>query len=171
LAKVFGMLPTGISLSYMVRAREKSLICAPVMENCRLAKRTGSAVIRRPAPRSDCDRLYDRLLPSDLPGVAPKQFQVVDSSVQWVEQVDYEVAEIENHPAARLVSVLAHGALTKFLHLAKYIIGDGANLAIVASRRDDEEVGQIGELAQVENANVLSLLAVGYPGADCRQGF
>jgi hypothetical protein len=72
--------------------------------------------------------------------------------------VDDEVDEVQEDPAGLALSLAAEGAGAFDAAGALDLFGDGADLAVVAARADDEVVGDDQRLRDIEDEDVAGLL-------------
>lgn len=125
----------------------RDLLCAsaPLREaQCHLLR-------RNPRP-SGC-------LPVDLSRSAPKLIERVIFAGRFVEQMDHDVAVVEQDPIAHRVSFLAHPLVVKlFDQFAVDFLGHRVHLAAAATSCDYKVIEDRGQLAQVEHLNVFAAI-------------
>ena len=104
--------------------------------------------------------------PVELRGVAPDLLEGVIGPALRREDVDHEVAVVDQDPAAFLRALQPELVLAQLLHLGVDLAGDGVALPPGGGGGDHEEVEQRGRLAQVEEQDVLGPVVVGDPGGE-----
>ena len=104
----------------------------------------------------------------DLLGMPPKTFQIIERARPIEKDVHEKVTVVQEHPFAVVVAFDVQRQLSPLiLHLKVYFIGDGLVLAGVRPGADQEVVCQTGDLAKVENNDILRFLSLSR--TDCRQ--
>ena len=76
--------------------------------------------------------------------VAPQSLQVIKLSGLAVENVDYEIAVIHQHPLASVVAFHARGARPLLLQLLDNRVGYGLHLSRVRAGGDDGAASLLG---------------------------
>ena len=71
-----------------------------------------------------------------------------------------DAAEVHDVPGVVLAAVDGNGTHVLGTKLVLDLVDDGVNLAVVVAGADDEEVGDIGDAAQVDDENVMAALVV-----------
>ena len=92
--------------------------------------------------------------------LAPQGFEPVELARLFAEEVDNDIAVIQQRPAAAAVNRAfdAEGADLLFeLETLQQLVGDGAGLALVVNRGNHEVIGEGGLLVNVEQDNVGGL--------------
>jgi len=90
-------------------------------------------------------------------GVAPEALQVVILAGLFAKDVNQEVAVIQQNPFGVLIALHAIGTLPKFAKLRLHFVGNRLNLPRVGAAGNDEKVGKRGDVAQVQNGDILGL--------------
>ena len=103
---------------------------------------------RRGLDRREVGRLL--LEADDGDAAAPERFEVVVGARLGVEEVDDDVAEVEEHPAGVGVAFAADAGDAAGAEVAVERVDEGLHLAGVRGRGDDEIVGETRNLANVE---------------------
>ena len=88
---------------------------------------------------------------------APELLQAVVRPLLRREHVHDHVAEVDQHPAALLATLLVARRNARLLELVPEAVHDGAELEWGVGSREHEVVGEAGRLADIEERNVLSL--------------
>jgi len=92
-----------------------------------------------------------RLLEADDgDAAAPEAFEIVVGTHLGVEEVDDDVAEVEEHPAGLRFAFAANARHAAGAEVAIECVEEGLHLAGVSGRGDHEIVGEIRNLANVE---------------------
>ncbi len=125
-----------------------------------------STFIGRAHPAVRRARPAAALLPVEAGGIAPDVLERVIGAVLGREDVDDEVAVVDEGPAALLGALDAELGLAELLHLLVDLDGDGVALPARGRRDDHEVVDQRGGLAQVEQEDIPGAVVVGDPGAE-----
>jgi len=102
---------------------------------------------------------------------APQAFQVVVGAGLLGENVNHEIAVIDQNPLRVLITFDAGRVLARFFQLGLDLIGDGLNLAGIAAAANQEKIREGGNLANVECNDVAGLLGVGGSDGGQPQGF
>jgi hypothetical protein len=71
-----------------------------------------------------------------------------------------DIADIDQHPVAGRQAFDLGLAVAGFLERADDVIGQGADMAVRAARRDDEGVGDRGLALQVDADDILRLVVI-----------
>ena len=72
-----------------------------------------------------------------------------------MEYVNYEIEEIEQHPAALLQTFgVVHGQ-SRFLHLRDHMLADRSHVGIGGSARYDEVVRHVSDALQIQKDDVV----------------
>lgn len=91
----------------------------------------------------------------DAAGVEPQSRQVVKFAGFAVEDVNDEIAVIEQHPFGGFVTLDSDGARFELLlYLLAYLVGDCLDLPLVGGGGDDEELCKTGDRPQVERDHI-----------------
>ena len=104
-------------------------------------------------------------LPVDRRGVAPEHFELVVGAGLAAEDVADDVDEVDEDPAAAGLALDAELLDPLLLEVGPDPLGDGPELPLAGAGAQDEEVGDLGQLAQVEDQDVLGLELVADAGA------
>ena len=110
-----------------------------------------------------------RIFPVESWSIAPDIFKVIEFTTFWREEVDDDVAKIEECPAAGFGLFEAEFGFLELLHFKLDLAGDGVGLTAAGHGGDDKKVDHAGELAHVENENVLSLAVLRKLGGQAGQ--
>ncbi len=103
--------------------------------------------------------------------MAPEAFEAVVFALFRVEDMDQEVAVIAEDPAGVVVAFDVMRALTGVeFHLHGDLVPDGLDLGLVLAGADEEEVGEGGDFAEVEDDDVAGLLGFGGAEGDLPRG-
>lgn len=95
-------------------------------------------------------------------GIAPEIFKAVDPTLLGVEDVHEHFVVIDHNPLARGIPV--DGVRPHAMIIAELILDlarDGLEMRLGGAGADDEEVGQAGDIAQVDRNDVFGLLVRG----------
>src|SRR6266511_357918 len=90
--------------------------------------------------------------------VSPQPLQAVELALLWHERVNDDVPQIDEHPAARAVALHAYRLPPSGLRLLHDAVRDPLHLPLAAPTADHEEVGDGGDLRDVQDEDVLGLL-------------
>ncbi len=90
--------------------------------------------------------------------VAPKAFQVVVETGLFREDMDDEIAVINQYPLACLVAFGAHRKFTELFQLPTHFIRDGLALAQVCRGTDDEVIREGCDFPKVQDLDADGLL-------------
>lgn len=89
---------------------------------------------------------------------APHAFQAIKLSRIWAEQVDYQIARINQHPIARGLNGIAldmqPSLAERFIQMCRH----GLQLALNLAGRDDQAVRVIGAAGHVQDHDVFGLV-------------
>jgi len=94
-------------------------------------------------------------------GVAPEVFQAVTLAEFGMEDMDENVIEIHDNPAAGREAVAVQRADARVAETAGNFIGDGFEVRLGRAVADQEKIGDVGNAAHIENDDVLGLLVEG----------
>lgn len=72
-----------------------------------------------------------------------------------MEDVNYEIEEIEQHPAALFQPFRMMHSQSRFLHLGYHVLADRSHVGIRGPARDDEVVSHVGDAGQIEQYDVV----------------
>ena len=72
-----------------------------------------------------------------------------------MEDVDYKIEEIEQHPAALFQSFSVMHGQSCLLHLRDYVLADRSHVGVGGSARNDEIVSHVGDACQIEYYDVV----------------
>ena len=88
-----------------------------------------------------------------------------------VEEVNDDIAVVEEHPAAIVGAFSTKGSFTEFAELHLDIIRERTDVAVGRARSDHEDVGHHEEIRDVEKGNVVALLVEDCISSGPRCGF
>jgi len=99
--------------------------------------------------------------------VAPQILEAVKPALLLVKNMHDHVAEIDDHPLARGISVHRIG-FHVFLRFQAVLDlpGDGLDVRVGCRGADEKEIGEAGNAAQVERDDVLCFFVRGVFGAE-----
>jgi len=105
--------------------------------------------------------------------IGPQPLQVVEVTGELVEDVDDEVAEVEQQPLGILDAFAAQHLAARLLHGLLGGFGEGEDVTTRGSGSDDEHIGDDDEARHVEDRDPQPLLGVdgGSTGLGGRDGF
>jgi hypothetical protein len=107
--------------------------------------------------------------------VAPQSIQIVIGARLFGEHVDQVIAVIGQDPLCVIETFHAHRTLTAFVQLPADLFGDGLDLFWIASGGNYKKVGERGDIAQIQHADVGRFLRFSGAGSDepgrGREGF
>lgn len=83
--------------------------------------------------------------------MTPEAFEIVVGAGGFREDMDDEIAVIHENPLGGIIAFDARRQLAGRLQLFSDLVCDGVGLAGVGNRADDEEIGEGGDLAKVED--------------------
>jgi hypothetical protein len=114
-------------------------------------------MIREPC-RFICLTIEPELLNSQqYPAIAPQLFQVIILSLIWREQVDNNVAIIEDQPAFLCLSFDASFFLVILLGGFQHSLGERVEHPVAGAVADDEIIGKGCNVFNVEKQDVFAL--------------
>jgi hypothetical protein len=90
--------------------------------------------------------------------VTPEAFEVIVFARFFREDVHQKIAVIHQDPFGVLVALDAERTFTDIEEVLPDSVADGLDLTGIRSVADDETVGEGRDLAEVQNANILSFL-------------
>jgi hypothetical protein len=90
--------------------------------------------------------------------VTPEPFEIIVFARLFREDVHQKIAVIHEDPFGVLVALDAERTFTDSDEVLPDGIADGLDLTGIRSVADDEAVGEGSDLAEVQNANILSFL-------------
>ena len=102
-----------------------------------------------------------RQLERDGRAIFPQALERVVEPVFLVEDVRDDVAEVEEDPAALSPTFAAQGLRPGLEHLLFDLSSDGLDVALVAPRREKEDIGQRERAGYVECDEIFTLLSIG----------
>ena len=102
-----------------------------------------------------------RKLERDGRAVFPQALERVVEPVFLVEDVRDDVTEVEEDPAALSPTFAAQGLRPGLEHLLFDLTSDGLDVALVAPRREKEDISQRERAGYVECDEVFTLLCIG----------
>ena len=102
-----------------------------------------------------------RQLERDSRAIFPQAFERVVEPVFLVEDVRDDVTEVEEDPAALSPTFAAQGLHPGLEHLLFDLTSDGLDVALVAPRREKEDIGQRERAGYVECDEIFTLLSIG----------
>ena len=102
-----------------------------------------------------------RQLERDGRAIFPQAFERVVEPVFLVEDVRDDVAEVEEDPASLSPTFAAQGLRPGLEHLLFDLTSDGLDVALVAPRREKEDIGQRERAGYVECDEIFTLLSIG----------
>jgi hypothetical protein len=100
--------------------------------------------------RSRCYTLVGR-------AVRPKLLDIVETAHFRAENVDDDVAGIDQNPIGMRQALDANIALAGLFQLHRQLVGDGADMAVGAAGRDDHAVSEGGFAMEVDGDDVFRL--------------
>src|SRR5688572_6310972 len=80
-----------------------------------------------------------------LRGIVPQSLELVERAGLGMEEMDHEVHEIEQHPAAAGESFDMVGVVSPAVELLDHRLRDAADVRVGGARRDHEVVGGVGQ--------------------------
>lgn len=72
-----------------------------------------------------------------------------------MEDVNYEIEEVEQYPAALLQPFSVMHAQSRLLHLRDHVLADRSHVGIGGPARDDEVVSHVGNALQVQEHYIV----------------
>ena len=72
-----------------------------------------------------------------------------------MEDVNYEIEEIEQHPAALFQPFRMMHSQSCLLHLRDYVLADRSHVGVGGPARDDEVVSHVGDAGQIHQHDVV----------------
>src|SRR5680860_1823277 len=100
--------------------------------------------------------------------VLPQALKLVVGPLLFVLDVDDDVGEVDQHPAAIAFAFPAHRLDAELAKLVLDVVDDRADLAVVGSRRQNEDVGERELLADIQSDDLAGQLVLG--GCGCSSG-
>lgn len=97
-------------------------------------------------------------------GVPPEALQVIVRSCRLRENVDDEVAVIDQNPFGALITLDADRPPAGFFHAFSNLIANCLPLPGIAGRADYKVVGERGDFAEVEDFQIFGFFGLGRPG-------
>ena len=92
--------------------------------------------------------------------IRPEPLQLIELSHRRVEDVDDKVHIIQQHPASWLDPFHVMCPAARLVQRTFHVFGQGADVHVRRSRRNDEVVSSVAELPQVENNDVYRLVVI-----------
>src|SRR3954463_14631190 len=89
--------------------------------------------------------------------VVPQPLQLIEGSGLGVKEVDDEIHEVEQNPAATGQTLDVVCVMTATVQLFHDRLSDTAHVSVRGPRRDHEEIGGIIQAAKVEHNQMISL--------------
>ena len=77
----------------------------------------------------------------DPRGIGPQPLEIVEVARLGVEEVNDDIAVVEEYPAAIVSAFSAKGSFTEFAELHLDIIGKRSDVAVGRARSDHEDIG------------------------------
>jgi len=99
-------------------------------------------------------------------GLDPQPLQIIEFSYRLVEEVNYEIPIIQEHPVAVPFSLYAEEGESLVLHPPSEVLRDGLYLPAGFTARDEEVIGNGGKLPDLEKDGANSLPLEDYLQAD-----
>ena len=90
----------------------------------------------------------------------PHLFDIVEATDFRAEDVDDDVAAIDQHPVASRQAFDLGLTVTGVFQRAHDVVGQGADVTVRTARRDDQRVGDRGLAFEVDADDVLGLVVV-----------
>src|SRR3954452_15183185 len=90
-----------------------------------------------------------------LRGVVPQPLQLIEGSGLGVKEVDDEVHEVEQHPAATRQTLYVVRVVTATVQFFHDRLGDTAHVSVRGARGYHEEIGGIIQAAKVEDNQMI----------------
>src|SRR5450756_3178426 len=87
--------------------------------------------------------------------IAPQSLYLVERPKRRMEDVNYEIEKIEQHPAALFQPFSVMHRQSRFLHLRYHMLADRSHVGIGGPARDDEVVSHVGDAAQIQQYDVV----------------
>src|SRR5674476_723744 len=100
--------------------------------------------------------------------VLPQALKLVVGPLLFVLDVDDDVREVDQHPAAVALAFPAHRLDPELAKLVLDVVDDRADLAVVGSGRQNEDVGERELLTDVQSDDLAGQLVLG--GCGCSPG-
>src|SRR5262245_16666491 len=107
----------------------------------------------------------ERLGQLDARRAGPEALEVVELAHGQVEDVDDDVAVVDQHPLSVRHALDGDRALTASAQIVLDRLGDGLDLRIGASGADDEVIRDRGDVAGLEHDQIVGLVVEGGAGA------
>ena len=92
--------------------------------------------------------------------IRPEPLQLIELSHRRVEDVDDKVHIIQQRPASWLDPFHVMCLVARLVQRTFHVFGQGADVHVRRSRRNDEVVSSVAELPQVENNDVYRLVVI-----------
>src|SRR6185369_4478102 len=90
--------------------------------------------------------------------LAPQTLEVVKLSRLLLEDMDHEIAVVQQNPLRGFVALNARGGFAGFLELVVNSVGDRLHLSLVRAAEDHKVVGETRDLAQVQHDRIDGFL-------------